>query len=182
MAEFFGTYNILIYVCFFLLPFVQEDVSVLSAASVCASGLANPFLAFGLVLLGLTTSAMGKYAIGSLATSQSWTKRFTDNPKVVKAGENVQTNLGKSLFMARFIPPVRIPFYVAAGLFNMNPIKVLFFVVSSATVYLGFAFAAFYFFGEAIGAQIKIYLPIAAVVILVIYFIFLKIRGPRDLP
>ena len=67
MAEFFGTYNILIYVCFFLLPFVQEDVSILGAASVCASGIANPFLAFGLVLLGLTTSAMGKYAIGSMS-------------------------------------------------------------------------------------------------------------------
>ncbi|MDB2438105.1 VTT domain-containing protein [Hellea sp.] len=181
MAEFFATYPYLIYFCFFLLPFAQEDVSILGAASVCASGIANPFFAFILVLLGLTTSAMGKYMIGSVGASQSWTKKFTEDPKVIKAGENVKTNLGKSLFMARFIPPVRIPFYVAAGLFKMNALKVLFFVVTSAILYLSVAFGAFHFFGEAIGSKLKVYLPVAAVVILVIYFIFIKIRGPKPL-
>ena len=72
MIEFIETYQIGFYLCFFLLPFLQEDVSVLGAASACASGLGNPFIGFVLVLLGLTVSASLKYGLGRAATSRDW--------------------------------------------------------------------------------------------------------------
>jgi len=179
MVEFFETYQIGIYLCFLLLPIIQEDVGVLGAASACASGLANPFIAFILVLLGLTTSAMGKYFIGGAANHQSWAKKYAENPKVVKAGDRVKSNLGKSLIMARFVSPVRLPFYIASGFFKVSFLRVLFFVMSSAALYLGIAFGFFHIFGEAIGAQLKVYLPIAAIIILIGYFIWTKLHGHK---
>ena len=177
MIEFIQQYQLGLYLCFFLLPFLQEDVSILGAASACASGLGDPFLGFLFTGAGLTASASLKYGLGRAATTGEWAKKYAQNPKILKAGDNVKTNLGKSLFMARFISAVRIPFYVGAGFFSVSFPKFLVFVVTSAALYLGIAFSLFHVFGEIAGDKLKIYLPLFAIIILVIYFIFTKIKA-----
>lgn len=159
---------------FFLLPFLQEDVSILGAASAFASGLGDPFLAFFFTALGLTASATLKYGLGRAATTREWAQKFTQNPKVLTAGDRVKANLGKSLFTARFVPPVRIPFYIGAGFFSVSFPKFLIYVVSSAVLYLGIAFGLFHLFGDIAGEKMKIYLPIIAVTALILYFIVSK--------
>ena len=153
---------------------MQEDVSILGAASACASGLGNPLLGFLFVGLGLTASASLKYGIGRAATNREWARKHAQNPKILKAGDNVKGNLGKSLYMARFISAVRIPFYIGAGFFGVSFGKFLFFVTTSAALYLGIAFGLFHVFGEIASEQLKIYLPVLAVIFLVLYFIFTK--------
>lgn len=177
MTEFIQQYQLGLYLCFFLLPFLQEDVSILGAASACASGLGDPFLGFLFTAAGLTTSASLKYWLGRAATSREWAKKYAQNPKILKAGDNVKTNLGKSLFMARFISAVRIPFYIGAGFFSVSFPKFLFFVATSAVLYLAIAFGLFHIFGEIAGDKLKIYLPLFAIILLVIYFIFTKIKA-----
>ena len=179
MSEFIQTYQLGFYLCFFLLPFLQEDMAILGAASACASGLGNPFLGFVLVALGLTVSASLKYGLGKAATSRAWARKYADNPKILKAGESVNGNLGKSLYMARFVSAVRIPFYVGAGFFAVSFPKFLLFVISSAVFYLGIAFGLFHVFGEIAGDKLKIYLPVLAIVFLVLYFVFSKIKSIR---
>jgi len=49
--------------------------------------------------------------------------------------------------------------------------------MSSADLYLGIAFGFFHIFGEVIGAQLKLYLPIAAIIILFGDFILTKLHG-----
>ena len=151
-------------------------MSILGAASACASGLGDPFLGFFFTAAGLTISASLKYGLGRAAQSRHWANKYAHNPKILKAGDSVKGNLGKPLFMARFISAVRIPFYVGAGFFSVNFPKFLFFVVSSACLYLGIAFASFHIFGELAGEKMKIYLPILAIIMLVIYFIYSKTK------
>ena len=179
MTEFIQQYQLGLYICFFLLPFLQEDVSILGAASACASGLGNPLLGFLFVGLGLTSSASLKYGLGRAATRRDWAKKYAQNPKILKAGDSVESNLGKSLYMARFISAVRIPFYIGAGFFGVSFAKFLFFVTTSAALYLGIAFSLFHLFGEIAGDKLKIYLPILAVIFLVLYFIVSKIKATR---
>ena len=179
MIEFIQQYQLGLYVCFFLLPFLQEDVSILGAASACASGLADPFLGFFFTAAGLTTSASLKYWLGRAATSRDWAKKYAENPKILKAGDSVKGNLGKSLYMARFISAVRIPFYIGAGFFNVNFPKFLLFVTTSAALYLGIAFALFHVFGEIAGDKLRIYLPVLAIILLVLYFIYSKIKPSK---
>ena len=54
-----------------------------------------------MVLLGLTASATLKYGLGRAAIRQDWARKYAENPRISKAGDNVTTNLGKSLYMAR---------------------------------------------------------------------------------
>jgi membrane protein DedA with SNARE-associated domain len=174
VTEFIQQYQLGLYICFFLLPFLQEDVSILGAASACASGLADPFLGFAITAAGLTTSASLKYWLGRAATSQASAKKYAQNPKMLKAGDSVKSNLGKSLYMARFISAVRLPFYIGAGFFNVSFPKFLLFVVTSAALYLGIVFVLFYVFGEIAGDKLKIYLPVLAIFLLILYFIYSK--------
>ena len=176
MTEFIQQYQFGLYLCFFLLPFLQEDVSILGAASACASGLGNPLLGFLFVGLGLTTSASLKYGLGRAATSRDWAKKYAQNPKILKAGDSVKGNLGKSLYMARFISAVRIPFYIGAGFFGVNFGKFLLFVTTSAVLYLAIAFGLFHVFGEIAGDKLKVYLPVLAIIFLALYFIFSKMK------
>lgn len=179
MIEFIQHYQFGLYLCFFLLPFLQEDVSTLGAASACASGLGDPFLGFAFTAAGLTTSASLKYWLGRAATSRDWAKKYAQNPKILKAGDSVKTNLGKSLYMARFISAVRLPFYIGAGFFLVSFPKFLFFVTTSALLYLTIAFGLFHIFGEIAGDKMKIYLPILAILFLVVYFIFSKLKTAK---
>ena len=71
MTEFIQQYQLGLYLCFFLLPFLQEDVSILGAASACAGGLGDPFLGFLFTALGLIVSASVKYGLGRAAISLS---------------------------------------------------------------------------------------------------------------
>ena len=174
VIEFIQQYQLGLYVCFLLLPLIQEDLAVFLAASATVSGVGNPVVGFLVVLIGLTASAALYYGIGYAAIRQNWARKFTENPKVEKAGEQVKTNLVKSLFVARFVPPVRIPFYLASGFFKLDFVKVLFFSVVSAILYIGIAFILFHLFGEAVGSQLKIYLPLVAVLLVLMYFLFRK--------
>lgn len=182
MTEFIQQYQLGLYMCFFLLPFLQEDVSILGAASACASGLGDPFLGFLFTGAGLTASACLKYWLGRAATSREWAKKYAQNPKILKAGDNVKTNLGKSLYMARFVSAVRLPFYIGAGFFSVSFSKFLLFVATSAIVYLTIAFGLFHIFGEIAGDKMKIYLPILAIIFLVFYFVFSKLKTIRQTP
>jgi len=181
VIDFLQNYQIGLYLCFLLLPLIQEDVAVFLAASASISGLGNPVLGFLMVLIGLIASAALYYAIGQAAIKQKWARRFTENPKIEEAGDRVKNNLVKSLFVARFVPPVRIPFYVASGFFELDFLKVILLSVLSAILYLGIVFILFQMFGEAIGSQVKIILPLVAIVLVLMYFLYRKFFGHKFL-
>jgi len=181
VIEFIQNYQIGLYLCFLLLPLIQEDVAVFLAASASVSGLGNPVVGFVMVLIGLIASAALYYAIGQAAIKQKWARKFTESPKVEQAGNRVKKNLVKSLFVARFVPPVRIPFYVASGFFKLDFVKVLLLSVVSAVLYLAIVFILFHIFGEAVGAQVKILLPLVAVILVLMYFLYRKFFGHKFL-
>lgn len=174
MIEYFQQNQLGLYACFLLLPLIQEDVAVFLAASASASGLGNPALSFLMVLIGLTASAVLYYAIGHAANSQNWARQFSENAKVTKAGDRLKHNLVKSLFIARFVPPVRIPFYMAAGLFKLDLLKILIFSVVTAILYVVIVFIFFHQFGDAIGSQLKIIFPLLAILLALMYFFYRK--------
>ncbi len=78
--------------------------------------------------------------------------------------------------MARFISAVHLPFYIASGFFKLSFAKVLFYVMTSAALYLSIAFGLFHIFGEIAGEKMRIYLPILAFTFLIIYFLAAKFK------
>ena len=72
--------GVALYASIFLLPFVQEDVAVIAAATASIAGAGSSAILFIAILLGLTASDVWKYWVGWFARHHSWAHRFARNP------------------------------------------------------------------------------------------------------
>lgn len=157
----------LLYGGLLLAPFVQEDAAVVAAASLSGMSGANPGVAFGAVLLGLTLSDVWKYWAGRLARTNAWARKLADKPGVAAARESVVRRLGITLLTARFVPGTRIPLYLASGFFNAPFLKFFAYMFSSALLYVSLVFGLFHILGAVVGEQVKNYLPLVGAVLVV---------------
>ena len=151
------------YLCIFALPFIQEDVAVIAAATASLAGAESSVAIFLVILAGLSLSDIWKYWLGWLARRRSWAHRFAEKPGVSTAGRLVKEELYQTLIAARFIPGTRIPTYIACGFFESPYIRFSLFVVSTAFLYVTIMFALFHGAGEVIGERATVYMPFIAV-------------------
>lgn len=169
-----------LYASIFILPFVQEDVAVIAAATASIGGAGAWQLLFVAVLLGLTASDVWKYWVGWFARRYKWAHRFAEKPGVSVAGKLVQDELYKTLLTARFVPGTRIPTYVACGFFAAPYVRFVTYVVSTAFLYVAFMFALFHAVGEVAGERAKVALPIVAITLVGAYILFRWLRHRRN--
>lgn len=161
-----------LYAGIFFLPFIQEDAAVIAAATASITGLGPVAFIFATILAGLTASDVWKYWIGYAARRYEWAHRFAEKPGVSVAGDLVRNELGKTLYMARFVPGTRIPTYVACGFFLINYPKFVAIVILTAFTYVSISFALFHSVGAVAGEQAKYWLPAIAVTLVVSYATF----------
>ena len=153
----------MLYAGIIALPFLQEDVAVVAAATASLVGAAPIALLFGAILIGLTASDVWKYWVGYFARKHQWAHKFAEKKGVSVAGDLVRNELGKTLYMARFVPGTRIPTYVACGFFTIPYLKFCAVVVLTAFTYVSITFALFHTVGAVAGEQAKYWLPAIAV-------------------
>lgn len=146
----------------FFLPFFQEDVAVVTAATASLSGAAPTPWLFGAVLAGLVLSDVWKYWLGYFARRNAWAHKFAEKPGVSVAGDLVRTELVKTLFAARYIPGTRIPTYVACGFFKTPYFRFVLLVVLTAVTYVTITFSLFHTVGAVAGESAKYWLPAIA--------------------
>lgn len=156
----------------FLLPFWQEDVAVITAATASLSNAAPTTVLVIVIIAGLVGSDAWKYWIGRLGRRYQWAHKFAEKPGVSIAGDLIRKEFVQTMLTARFVPGTRIPTYVAAGFFKADYPKYLLTLVFTAAMYVGIVFALFHALGAIVGEKAKFWLPIGAVVILVGYILF----------
>jgi len=168
----------LFYLGLFIAPFVQEDTAVIGAASLSIDD-SQPWLpVYAAVLAGLIASDSWKYFMGWAAKHHKWAKKFGERERVLKMKDVVQNNAAKTLITVRFLPMARIPTYIATGFFGVPYYKYWFSIAFSGFLYVSMFFLAFHLLGELVGEQIKTYLPIVAIglVVAVLGGLLLKAR------
>jgi len=165
-----------LYLCLFALPFVQEDVAVIAAATASLAGAGPTGLIFVIILVGLTCSDVWKYWVGWFARHYSWAHKFAEKPGVSVAGTLVKKELYQTLLTARFVPGTRIPTYIACGFFESPYLRFVLLVISTAFLYVTLMFALFHLAGEVIGEKAHIYLPFIAVASVASYILFRWLR------
>ncbi|MEM6413842.1 MAG: VTT domain-containing protein [Pseudomonadota bacterium] len=158
-----------LYAVLFFLPFVQEDVAVVAAATASMMQVEPVSVIFGVVLAGLTVSDVWKYWLGYFARNHAWAHRFAEKKGVSVAGDLVRNDLIKTLFAARFIPGTRIPTYIACGFFKTPYVRFCLFVLTSAFIYVVLTFSLFHSVGAVAGEQTKYWLPLIAITIVLGY-------------
>lgn len=151
-----------IYLILFLAPFIQEDAAVIGGASAAMGGLGHQALLFMALLAGLTLSDLWKYGVGRLAHTQRWAAHLSKNPAIHGFRGAVISRLGLTLVVARFIPGTRIPLYIASGYFRAPFGRFLAFLILSASIYIGLAFALFHWLGQIAGRKVTTYAPMVA--------------------
>jgi membrane protein DedA with SNARE-associated domain len=161
-----------LYLAIFLLPFFQEDVAVISAATASLMDAGSSIALFGAILCGLTASDVWKYWLGYFARRNRWAHRFAEKPGVSVAGDLVRRELFKTLFAARYIPGTRIPTYVACGFFLAPYPKFVAIVVLTALSYVAVTFTLFHTIGEVAGENAKFWLPGIAAALLAGYLVY----------
>jgi len=161
-----------LYASIFALPFVQEDVAVIAAATASLTTPEPIGLLFATIFLGLTASDVWKYWLGFFARRHRWAHKFAEKKGVSVAGDLVRDELGKTLYMARFVPGTRIPTYVACGFFKIPYLKFVLLVMLTAFTYVSVSFGLFHAVGAVAGEQAKYWLPAIAVTLIAGYVAF----------
>ncbi|MBI1392008.1 MAG: hypothetical protein GC152_04625 [Alphaproteobacteria bacterium] len=152
-----------LYAGIFLLPFIQEDVAVVAAATASLTDAGPTTILFAAILAGLTVSDIWKYWVGFFARRHKWAHRFAEKKGVSVAGDLVRNELAKTLYVARFVPGTRIPTYVACGFFKIPYARFCGLVVVTALTYVSISFALFHTVGVVAGESAKYWLPGIAV-------------------
>ena len=161
--------GVALYLAIFLLPFIQEDAAVIGAATASIMGLAPTSFLVAAIISGLIASDAWKYWIGRLARRYNWAHKFAEKPGVSVAGDLVRKEFVQTMLTARFVPGTRIPTYVACGFFKANYAKYLVVLMLTAALYVAIMFTLFHVGGKVAGEQAKIWLPVTAVTLLVVY-------------
>jgi membrane protein DedA with SNARE-associated domain len=169
-----------LYLAIFLLPFFQEDVAVVAAATASLNGAAPTATLFLVILAGLTCSDIWKYWLGWFARRHRWAHKFAEKKGVSVAGDLVRSELIKTLFAARYIPGTRVPTYVACGFFKVPYGRFVALVIMTAFTYVAISFSLFHTVGAIWGEKAKYILPAIAVALLVSYITFRWLTHRRD--
>ena len=160
-----------LFLTLFILPFVQEDVAVIAAATASIAGAESTALIFLAILIGVSCSDVWKYWLGWIARRYSWAQRFAEKPGVSVAGTLVKKELYQTLVTARFVPGTRIPTYIACGFYESPYLRFVLLVISTAFLYISLMFGLFHIAGEVIGEKAAFYLPFIAVFFLASYIL-----------
>ncbi len=162
----------MLYAIILLLPFWQEDLAVIAAATASISNAAPTPLLAAAIITGLVASDAWKYWIGRLARRYEWAHKFAEKPGVSIAGDLIRKEFMQTMLTARFVPGTRIPTYVAAGFFKAHYLRYVLTLVLTAALYVSIMFALFHALGAIAGEQAKFWLPIGAVILLIGYILF----------
>lgn len=162
----------LLYFSIFAMPFIQEDVAVIGAATASIAGAAATEFILPAVLTGLVASDAWKYWLGRLARRYHWAHKFAEKPGVSLAGDLINKEFIQTMLTARFVPGTRIPTYIAAGFFKAHYPRYILTLAVTAVLYVAIVFGLFHSVGAVAGEEAIFWLPIGAVILLVGYIAF----------
>jgi membrane protein DedA with SNARE-associated domain len=95
--------------------FILEDAATAAAAmSVQSGGVAMPVALISLYL-GIVLGDIGLYGLGRLAAHMPWALRLIPPQRQDRGKKWLERHVFKVVFVARFLPGVRLPTYTACG-------------------------------------------------------------------
>jgi membrane protein DedA with SNARE-associated domain len=116
-----------------LATFVLEDAATIAAALLAAQGLVDPTLAVAVLCAGTGAGDIGLHLAGRWARRHRWVARQCARPAVARAADWLSRRRWPALILARFVPGLRLPTYLASGLLGV-PLAGCAMVIAAATV------------------------------------------------
>ncbi len=97
-----------------------EDAATLTTAIAVQNGsIALPLGLFALYA-GIVLGDIGLYGLGRLAGSFAWARRLVPAPQAARGRNWLAHHVFRTVFVARFMPGVRLPTYTACGFLRVS--------------------------------------------------------------
>lgn len=129
----FGEHQALVLAAIFIASLVLEDAATIGAALLAAQGLVDPALGIAVLCLGTGSGDVALHLAGRWARRHAWVDRQCVRPPVARAARWLTLRRWPTLFLARFVPGLRLPTYLASGLLNLSTGRCAV-VIAAATV------------------------------------------------
>lgn len=128
-------------VLLFLGTFVLEEAAILIAAGLAASGELPASLALAAIASGIIVSDWCLYGLGALAVRSARIARWVSPARIDLGRSLLQRNTFVAGLIARIIPWLLFPIFVASGFLNVGFIR---FALVNAAIALIYVLALFY--------------------------------------
>jgi membrane protein DedA with SNARE-associated domain len=132
----------------FLFPFLQENLAIVGGAMLIVGHRLPAWLALTSLYAGMISSDVLLYGLGAAARRNGLARRILIGPRVHQLGGWVRGHMGPIVLVARFVPGLIIPSYVACGWFGTSLKRFAVMCMASAAVYLPIALALIIAFGK----------------------------------
>ncbi|MCF7853809.1 MAG: VTT domain-containing protein [Candidatus Pacebacteria bacterium] len=149
--------------------FILEDLTSVTSGLLVADGKMDFAAAFLGLTLGITTGDFGLYLIGRLAQRYVILWRLINRERLERGKHWFHRNMLSAVLGARFMPGVRMPAYVAAGVLHAPPLKFLVVALIGASLQTTILLFLAVFFGRFVLSRLGVWeWPVAGGVILAV--------------
>lgn len=100
-----------------------EDAATVGAAMAVQDGRIALPVALVALYIGIVLGDLGLYGLGRLAALVPWFLRLIPQPRQERGREWLERHVFKIVFVARFMPGVRLPTYTACGFLRASLAK-----------------------------------------------------------
>ncbi|MGB6102741.1 MAG: VTT domain-containing protein [Pusillimonas sp.] len=133
-----------------VLPFLPGDSLIFIAGAFGASGLLDPVLLAGLLIVAAILGNTVNYSIGRYIGPRVFSSnfRFLDRKALMRTHAFYEKHGGKTIVLSRFLPIFRTFAPFVAGVASMNVARFQLFNISGAILWVGSLVTLGYFFGN----------------------------------
>ncbi|WP_454004723.1 VTT domain-containing protein [Alcaligenes sp. Marseille-Q7550] len=133
-----------------VLPFLPGDSLLFIAGAFGASGMLDPVLLGGLLIVGAILGNTVNYYVGRFIGPKVFTtdSRFLDRKALIKTHAFYEKHGGKTIVISRFLPIFRTFAPFVAGVGQMNALRFQLYNVAGAVLWVGGLITVGVFFGK----------------------------------
>lgn len=133
-----------------VLPFLPGDSLLFIAGAFGASGMLDPVLLGGILLVAAIAGNTVNYSIGRYIGPKVFSNhyRFLDQKALLKTHSFYEKHGGKTIILSRFLPLFRTFAPFVAGVGSMNVLRFELFNIIGAVAWIGGLMTLGYFFGN----------------------------------
>ena len=121
--------------------FILEDAATAAAAIAVQSGAVSLPVALGALYIGIVLGDIGLYGLGRLAALVPWAERLIPPQRQDRGRAWLERHVFKVVFVARFLPGVRLPTYTACGFLGASFRKFIAAAVGATLIWTSALFA-----------------------------------------
>ncbi|MDZ7816745.1 MAG: VTT domain-containing protein [Planctomycetota bacterium] len=154
-----------------LSTFVLEDPTTIGSGLLVSQGKLHFMTAFIALTMGITVGDMGLYLIGRSMGWAAVEKGIVSASRIERAKGWFDRNLVLAIVFSRFVPGMRLPTYIAAGISRASGLKFLLVALTASVVWTLLLLLLIVEFGESVlplFGEYKWYIAVAFILFLVL--------------